>query len=371
MSLDVTAFTDTYLPTVNGITYTIDLWQSRWNDRYGRVDVVYPEAEGYEPREFEYPVQSIGVPFYREHRLGRPSTPTDLSPSDIVHLHSPFTMGLAGLRYANRIDVPTVASYHTILAERVDRFVTAPSVSAVCQRACHRYEKGFYDAVDLVTTPTPSARRYVQRQISPDTEIRVVSNGIDIRLFRPVDPSDLKSRYGIDSQQPLVGYTGRHSPEKRLSELIEATAGMDVTLVLGGDGPSRRTLEAHAEAVDCEAVFLGFLDRSEVPAFYSMLDVFAFPGRIETQGLVALEANACGTPVVAVDRGALAHTVVDGQTGYHYPPGDIAAFSTAIERTITEAGRLRDNCLRRRELVSVQHTLNQLRVLYERLLTDQ
>jgi glycosyltransferase involved in cell wall biosynthesis len=267
--------------------------------------------------------------------------------------------------------VPTVASYHTILAERIERFVTGDRLASRLEAVCHRYEAAIYDAVDLLITPTPSARQYVRRTIGPDTEIRVVSNGIDTRLFRPVDSGELEARYGIDDARPLIGYTGRHSHEKYLQELIAAVDGMDVTLVLAGDGPARPDLERQAEDVDCEVVFPGFLDRGELPAFYSMLDVFAFAGRIETQGLVALEANACGTPVVAVDAGALAHTVVDGRTGYHYPPGDIAAFSEAIKRAITETDRLQEHCLERRELVSVEHTLDQLTRLYKRLLGSE
>jgi len=371
MALDVAAFTDTYLPTVNGVTYTIDLWRERWNEGHGRLDVVYPADSDYEPRESEYPVRSIHLPIYRDQRLGRPRPPADLPPADVVHLHTPFTLGLAGLRYASRRKVPTVASYHTILAERIERFVTGDRLASRLEAVCHRYEEVVYDAVDLLITPTPSARQYVRRTIGPDTEIRVVSNGINTRLFRPVDSTDLERRYGIDRSRPLVGYTGRHSHEKYLPELIAAVDGMDVTLVLAGDGPARAELERQAEGVDCEVVFPGFLDRKELPAFYSMLDVFAFSGRIETQGLVALEANACGTPVVAVDAGALAHTVVDGRTGYHYPPGDSEAFSEAIERTIAEAGRLRERCLERREQVSVEHTLDQLTRLYERLIGSQ
>ena len=368
MALDVAAFTDTYLPTVNGVTYTIDLWRERWNEGHGRLDVVYPADSDYEPRESEHPVRSVHLPIYRDQRLGRPRPPDDLPSADIVHLHTPFTLGLAGLRYASRRGVPTVASYHTILAERIERFVTGDRLASTLEEVCHRYEEAVYDAADLVVTPTPSARQYVRRTIGPDTEIRVVSNGIDTRLFRPVDSDDLERQHGIDSSRPLVGYTGRHSHEKFLPELIAAVDGMDVQLVLAGDGPARADLEQRAEGVDCEVVFPGFLDRGELPAFYSMLDVFAFSGRIETQGLVALEANACGTPVAAVDAGALAHTVIDGRTGYHYPPGDIEAFSEAIERTVAESGRLQEHCLERREQVSVEHTLNQLTRLYERLL---
>jgi len=103
---------------------------------------------------------------------------------------------------------------------------------------------------------------------------------------------------------------------------VAATAELDVGVVLAGDGPARADLQARA--ADRENVrFLGFLDREELATFYSTLDVFAFPSPVETQGLVALESIACGTPVVAVDSGALSESIDDGTSGYHYQPGDI------------------------------------------------
>jgi glycosyltransferase involved in cell wall biosynthesis len=96
--------------------------------------------------------------------------------------------------------------------------------------------------------------------------------------------------------------------------------------------------------------------------------VFAFPSPVETEGLVALEANACGTPVAGVDAGALAETVDDGVTGYHYERGDIDGFRDAIERTLAERDRLSENCLDRREDVSVAHAIDQLEECYRELL---
>jgi glycosyltransferase involved in cell wall biosynthesis len=146
-----------------------------------------------------------------------------------------------------------------------------------------------------------------------------------------------------------------------------AEADVDATLVFGGDGPARESLERRAANRGVDARFLGFLPREELPAFYSALDAFLFPSPIETQGLVALEANACGTPVVGVDSGALADTVDDGVTGYHFQPGDIGAFAAAIRRTLSERERLRQNCLDRRDAISVDHAVDELATVYERV----
>lgn len=405
MVRDVTAFTDTYLPTVNGVTYTIDLWRSRWNDGYGRMRVVYPRSDGHAPRAAEIPVASVPVPGFRGHRLGAPVIPSALAePSsrssggrtssaaaplesdvetDIVHVHSPFALGVAGLRFAARADAPVVATYHTVLGERIEHYlagsrVAGPRVVAGAKAACRRYERRFYDAVDLVTAPTVDARRRLRRAIDPATEIEIVSNGIDTDAFRPVETDAFAAAYGIDADapdrdRPILGYAGRHGPEKHLEELLEAVAewDRDATVLLAGDGPCRSRLENRARELGCDARFLGFLPREALPAFYSLLDAFVFPGRIETQGLVALEAAACGTPVVAVDAGALRRTVLEGETGYHYPPGDVAALRDALERTLAERDRLRDLCLRRRDAISVDRTLERLASVYERVAANR
>jgi 1,2-diacylglycerol 3-alpha-glucosyltransferase len=363
----VTAFTDTYLPAVNGVTYTIDLWRSRWADSYGRMDVVYPRSPGHQPRLGEVPVPSVSIPTGRSHRFAVPIVPNRLSDPDLVHIHTPFTIGAAGLRFARRRSVPVVASYHTVLVDRVEQYVSHPLFTGWAEDACRRYVQRFYDAVDRIVVPSVDARRRLQSEINPIPTIEVVSNGIDTKTFRPVDPEPFISEYGIDDETTLIGYTGRHSQEKHLDEIIAAAEKMDVTAVIAGDGPTRPDLQERARSLECEILFPGFLEREMLPALYSALDVVVFPGRLETQGLVALEANACGTPVVAADAGALTNTVLEGETGYHYLPGDIAALCSALERAFSEQQRLSDLCLRRREMISVEHSLEQLRAVYDSL----
>ena len=200
-----------------------------------------------------------------------------------------------------------------------------------------------------------------------DVDVTVLSNGVDTDFFRPPESTDFRDRYDLP-EGPLVGYTGRHGHEKCLGDILTACEGLDVTVVFGGDGPAREELEAAASTTDLDVRFLGFLDREELPELYAALDVFAFPSPVETQGLVALEANCCGTPVAGVDAGALSDTIVAGETGYSYEQGDMDGFQAAIERVLDERTELRERCLDRRETVSVEHAVDELEAIYERLL---
>ena len=360
---DVAAFTDTYLPTVNGVSYTVQTWRDRWVDRDGRMAVVFPGAD-YDPAPDEHPVSSFPLPFYEGFHVGVPQVPDAVTDVDLVHAHTAFALGVAGGRLARRHDLPLVASYHTPTAEYANYLAVGDRSANALRDVSERYERWFYDRADLAVTPSAATRDHLREHVGVSTPIEVVSNGVDVERFRPSDPTAFLQRHDIDTDRPLVGYTGRHGYEKRLDDIIAAAAGLDVTLVFGGDGPAREDLEEQAAAAEVDARFLGFLDRDEMAAFYTALDVFAFPSPVETQGLVALEANACGTPVVGADEGALATTIEDGVTGFHFETGDAVSFRAALERALSECDDLEATCLARRDEMSVEHAVDRLEELY-------
>ena len=365
----VTAFTDTYLPTVNGVTYTVKTWRECWESRGGRMDLVYPQSNERTPGPGEYPVRSLPFPFYEGFRVGVPTLPDAARDVDIVHAHTPFGVGVSGLRLARAQSLPLVASYHTPTAEYAEYVSVNGAIEKAIRRCAGRYERWFLDHAAVVIAPSERTRQHIRETVGVDAPVEVVPNGVDIDRFRPVDATAFRERYDLGSG-PLVGYTGRHGYEKSLTDIVDATAGLDVTVVFGGDGPARKDLEARAAEADLDVRFLGFLDREELPAFYSALDVFAFPSPVETQGLVALEANCCGTPVVGVDNGALADTIDHGETGYHYPAGDIETFRSDIQRALDNRETLRETCLDRREQLSVEHSVDRLTEIYDSVLAE-
>ncbi|WP_415381284.1 glycosyltransferase [Halosimplex sp. TS25] len=362
----VAAFTDTYLPTHNGVTYTVQTWRDRWHRRGGRMDVVYPDGD-HPAGEGEYPVSSLPFPFYEGFRVGVPGVPEAVDSAEVVHAHSPFSLGLAGMRLARKHDLPMVASYHTPTSEYAEYLAFTRPIERAVERSAEEYERRFLDRTDIVVAPSERTAEHVRDTVGTVTDVEVVSNGVDTDFFRPVETERFRRRHDIPDG-PLVGYTGRHGYEKNLEAIVEATEGLDVTLVFSGDGPARADLERAAAEADVDAHFLGWVDREELPSFYSALDVFAFPSPVETQGIAALEANACGTPVAGVASAALADTIDQGETGYKAPPNDVSAFRDVIERTLAERDRLGEECLARRESISVERSVDRLADVYEQVL---
>ena len=364
----VAAFTDTYLPTVNGVTYTISAWRDRYADRGGRMDVVYPDST-YDPDPGEHPVRSLPFPFYEGYRMGVPRIPAAIRDVDLVHAHTPFSVGFAGYRLARQESLPLVASYHTPTGEYASYVAPDPLAGPVAT-VSNRYERWFLERADLVLAPSEQTAANLRSRLRREVPVRAHPNGVDITRFKPREIDDFERRYDLPADRPLIGYTGRHGHEKNLDAILEAAATLDVTVVFGGEGPATAALREAAEQFDVDARFLGFLDRAELPLFYNALDVFAFPSPVETQGIVALEATACGTPVVGVEAGALAETIVDGKTGYHYRPGNIDGFRAAIERAIDERAVLSESCLDHRSEISLSSAMDDLAAAYESVLSS-
>ena len=144
-------------------------------------------------------------------------------------------------------------------------------------------------------------------------EVLVIPNGVE-------PPGQV----GAEAEPPEVLYAGRLSPEKGVLELVEAAEGM--TLVVAGDGPLRDRVPAAR----------GFVPPTELARLYARAAVVACPSHREGFGVACLEAMAHGRPVVASAVGGLLDLVVDGETGIHVPPGDVAALRAALERLLDD-----------------------------------
>ncbi|MEF8800791.1 MAG: glycosyltransferase [Halolamina sp.] len=363
MQVQVAVFTDTYLPTVNGVTYTINTWAETWNREYGRMDVVYPGSDEYHPASYEHPVPSLPFPFYEGFRMSAPWIPSAVRDADVVHVHSLAVLGVAGDLLGKTNSLPVVASYHTPLNEYSEYLVGETRLAAPARSLIRLQERIALGLVDHIVVPSDDTRAYLQEVIGTNTPISVISNGVDLSFFTRVPDPQFE---WAAQERPVIGYTGRHGHEKRLELILRAAGRMESapTVVLGGDGPARETLESLADRLDIEAEFIGFLPRERLPAFYSSLDVFAFPSPIETEGLVAMEAIACGTPVVGAEAGAIPETIRDGESGYLFPPSDIQAFADQLDRALANRGTLSAGALAMRDQLGLETTMAELESLY-------
>ena len=183
----------------------------------------------------------------------------------------------------------------------------------------------------------------------PPGRTHVVPNGTDPDCFRPHDDTSLRQRLGL-ADRSLLLTVGRLVRRKGIDTVLRALptiiqACPDVAYVIAGTGPDRARLEQLATRIGIrERVrFVGDIDHNRLPLYYSAADLFVMPARqdppdVEGFGLVFLEANACGTPVVGTCSGGIPDAVQDGETGLLIPPDAPDALAEATLYVLTTSG---------------------------------
>ena len=290
---------------------------------------------------------SVRWPWYEDQRLGLlgRSAAAELVGGfgpDVVHIHSPLTLGAAARSAARRRRVPVVYTNHYLpanvhpTADRADRNKAARVAGALFDVGFYGYLTSFANRCDRVTAPTATALTLL-REHGLRAPSQVVSNGIDLAVYSPAAADEsLRRRYALPAGQPLILSVGRLSPEKRADVLIEAVAAQDepdTVLALAGSGPDEGRLRdlAVRRGVSERVRFLGFIPGTDLPGLYRLADLFAIASEAELQSLVTMEAMASGLPVVAVNAGALGELVHPGENGFLARPGRAADMAGSFD----------------------------------------
>jgi glycosyltransferase involved in cell wall biosynthesis len=285
---------------------------------------------------------SLRWPWYEGMRLASLRHARQLIASfapDVLHIHSPVTLGVTARRGARHQHVPVVYTNHYLPAN-VQPSLT--SRSDVLDSLFYRYIVGFSNKCTHVTAPTSTALRLLREQ-GLTAPSRVMSNGVDLRTYCPGPPDpQLRMRYGLRPDGPLILSVGRLSPEKRIDVLLEAAARLsqDAQFAIAGSGPDEARLRARANRLGLSGTvrFLGYVPGPDLPGLYRLADVFAIASEAELQSLTTMEAMAAGLPVVAVDACALSELVRHGHNGFLARPGRADDLAAGLDRLIADEG---------------------------------
>jgi len=259
---------------------------------------------------------------------------------DLIHAHY-WLSGVAALTLKRRWSVPVLQMFHTLarLKNRVAR-------SAAELEPLVRVEEEtriVSDADRIVAANVVERAELLRDYGAHASRIATIPCGVDTDLFTPGDRAEARRRLGLDDR-PVLLWVGRIAPIKGLDTLLDTVArlreaGRDMRLlVVGGeaDEPTNgheTSLRRRIAALGLgESVrFVGPQPQSVLPLYYAAADVTVLPSYYESFGMVALEAMACGSPVIASRVGGLVTTVRDGVTGFLVPDGDVEALAERIE----------------------------------------
>jgi len=299
--------TDAWEPQTNGVVTTLKNVIATLPEQGWQAEVIHPGC-----------FKTWPLPSYPEIRVARnpwrlKAMLLDLRP-DAIHIATEGPLGMAARRLLCRWLVPFTTSLHTKFPEYVNERIGLPL------RLGYGIMRWFHRPARSTLVTTPSHRDELLAWGLDD--LLVWGRGVDTGLFRPAPRSQ--------RLRPRLLYVGRIAVEKNVAAFLELD--LDADKVVVGDGPARAELEARFP----DAEWLGFRRGAALAACYADADVFVFPSRTDTFGLVMLEALACGTPVAAYPVTGPKDIIVNGENGWL----DVD-LGTAVRRAL---GVDRDRC---------------------------
>jgi len=317
-------FTDSYLPYTSGVVRSIQTFTAELTALGHEVYIFAPSYRNcdHESRVFRF--ASIPSPTNPDFALAVPFS-LKLKPTikklelDLIHVHSPFLLGRVGVRYARKLGVPLVFTFHTLYDQYVHYLPFAKTFS---RELAQKISRDFCNLCDLVIVPTGIVGDYL-RDIGVRTPVNRVPTGIKISDYQEVDRMWLQKQYKIKPEDKVLLFVGRLGKEKNINFLMESFKVLEnrmgnTVLVLVGGGPEEEELRDKAVELGIEkkVIFTGTLSPENVIKCYASASLFVFPSVTETQGIVITEAKAAGLPVVAIKAYGVSEMVEDGVDGY-------------------------------------------------------
>jgi D-inositol-3-phosphate glycosyltransferase len=308
-------------------------------------------------------------------------------------IHTNYWMSAwVGMEIKKRSNVQLVHTYHSLGAVKYEAVAQRPAIADTRLAV----EQTILEQAHCVVATSPQEQDVLRQQVSALGCIEIIPCGTDTQNFHVIPKAEARAKLGFGAKEKVVLYVGRFDSRKGIETLVRAGAqlktelesdspgsskGMKLVIVGGSDpeqadGRERQRIEqlVHELGIAEHTLFAGRIGHDLLPLYYTAADVCVIPSHYEPFGLVAIEAMACGTPVVASDVGGLKFTVVPEETGLLVPPRDANGFAKAIARILTD--ELWSRKLRRQASVRVQQNFSwpgvavQLSDLYRRLLAQ-
>jgi len=340
--MKVAIFTDTFAPDVNGVARTLKRFTDHLAKRGHEFRVFAPESTN--DHLFSNNIHRFtSFPFflYPECRLALPNMLQIKAElirfqPDIIHIATPFNVGLCGLHYAKKLNIPLVGSYHTDFDQYLEYYDLQ-----IFSKLLWKYMHWFHRPFQKIFVPSPFTLEQLKRH--GFTNLYIWSRGVDCHLFHPnYDKLEVRQKYQI-KEKFILSYVGRLAPEKDIETLLKIMNNLSddvsdkVHWIIVGDGPSKEEMKQKAPR---NITFTGYLNGEELAKVYAASDLFVFPSPTETFGNVVLEALASGTPAIGANSGGVKNIIKHDQTGILCEPKNTEQFIEAIQYLLNSTKRI-------------------------------
>ncbi len=342
----VAIITETFLPKVDGIVKVACLLLDHLLKRDIDAMVIAPRygaADSYRGLPIRS-LPSLRLPLYPEARLGFAtfSLYRDLAAfqPDVAHLFHPVMTGIPSMAMLKWLGVPTLSSFHLDYSRLARQFKLGPLNLAVTRPLVNALTRTVFNWADCSLAPSKLVQRQMQRL--GIREVGLWRRGVDADTFNPGfrSPAMRAEMTRGNPEAIVLLYVGRLSDEKQLTQIRPALAALpNARLVLVGDGPARSDLERYFAGMP--VTFMGYLQGERLSRAYASADIFVFPSRLETFGLVVIEAMASGLPVLASRVGGVADMVTEAVNGYTFDSGDTAMMRAGLRNIASNRENMR------------------------------
>jgi glycosyltransferase involved in cell wall biosynthesis len=250
-----------------------------------------------------------------------------------------------GMELKKRQLLPQVHTYHSLGAVKYRNVAQVPLIAATRLSV----EKACLETAERIVATSPQEKEHMRSHVSSLGAIDIIPCGTDIQRFGAISRQEARQQLGVAPDTKLILYVGRFDPRKGIETLVRAMAQSSLRgkaalkLILAGgsrpgqsDGIERERIESLVQELGITEIteFPGRLGDESLPVYYAAADISVVPSHYEPFGLVAIEAMASGTPVIASDVGGLQFTVLPEVTGLLVPPKDDKGFAVAIDRIL-------------------------------------
>jgi phosphatidylinositol alpha 1,6-mannosyltransferase len=336
----IALFTDTFPPQMNGVARTLARWKDAMTERGHTVMLFTTTADGEPELKDVRRFPSVRWWGNQEYRLALPQGQRALEElerfePDLVHLATPFGLGLMGRSAALQLGVPIVTSYHTSLTQYARHYglgvIAGPGLA---------YLRWFHNTGLRTFVPTLTIAR--ELEAAGFARISLWSRGLDTASFHPIyRNADTREALLGRNGNVVVTYVGRLAGEKGVDVLVAAMSEVvrrraHAVFAVAGDGPKEALVKRLAPT---GTFFAGRLSGRPLSAFYASSDIFVFPSTTDTFGNVLLEAMGSGLAIVAADV-PQSREVVGDEAGVFAVPGDSESFANAITSLVDDRERL-------------------------------
>ncbi len=384
--MHIANFTNTYLPVISGVVRSVRSFRNELTHKGHNVFIFAQEHANHvdeDPFIFRYP--SLNLPTGVDIPAAIPISPfmDKLLPSlklDVIHTHHPFLLGQTAATKANELNLPLIFTFHTQYREYT-HYVPFPAeaVQNFLKNAVDRWLQDFMRRCQHIIIPSESMREILVDQYGLKDRFTVIPTGIDLEAYQIASGEQIRKKRHWEKDIVMIS-VGRLAPEKNWPLLLQAAALVlkdhpQFRLVLIGDGPERKSLEALAKELGIRkrVTFLGPIAFADIPDHMKAANLFGFASITETQGLATLEAMAAGLPVVAVDGSGTRDILKHGQQGY-LVENNAEALAAGIKRLLSHPDRMNkfaEAAYKKAQSFNIELLTEKLLDVYEQAIRDK